>query len=73
MIITFLLICGCFCGIYFIDAGLVWLICNLLTSIGFTTIGNWNIKFSWTLVLIVLLLQLLFSPSTSITNNYKKW
>ena len=48
--------------LYMIDAGLVWMICNLMQVIGLTQIGNWDVKFSWALTLIVLLCQFLFTP-----------
>ena len=62
--IIFLFICLVIVLTYFIDAGIVWIICQLLSAIGLTTIGNWHVEFSWTLVWIVLLLQVLFASAT---------
>ena len=62
--IIFLFICLAIVLTYFLDAGIVWIICQLLPAIGLTTIGNWQVEFSWTLVWIVLLLQVLFTSAT---------
>lgn len=62
--IIFLFICLAVGITYFLDAGVVWIICQLLPAIGLTMIGNWHVEFSWTLVWIVLLLQVLFTSAT---------
>ena len=37
---------------FFLNAGLVWLLCWGLTAIGITTICGWAVAFSWPLVLV---------------------
>lgn len=62
--VIFLFICLAVGLTYLLDAGVVWIICQLLSAIGLTMIGNWHVEFSWTLVWIVLLLQVLFTSAT---------
>ncbi len=59
--VIFLSICLGLALVFFSDAIVVWFICQLLPAIGLTMIGNWHVEFSWTLVLVVVLLQLLFN------------
>lgn len=42
---------GCVIG-FFLNAGLVWLLCWGLTAVGITTICGWTVAFSWPLVLV---------------------
>ena len=37
---------------FFINAGVVWLLCWGLNAIGITTIGTWTVQFSWPLVIV---------------------
>lgn len=37
---------------FLLNAGLVWLLCWGLKTIGITAIGGWTVAFSWPLVLI---------------------
>lgn len=44
---------------FLLTAGLVWLICWLLSALGVATIGTLTIVFSWKLALLVWLILLL--------------
>jgi len=54
---------------FFIDAGLVWVICWGLNAIGIHTIGGWQVQFSWPLVIVVILISYLLSGIFKITVN----
>ena len=45
---------------FFIDAGIVWIICWGLNVIGIHSIGSWQVQFSWPLVIVVILISSLF-------------
>lgn len=44
---------------FLFTSGLVWLICQLFSALGITTIGTLTIVFSWKLALLVWLILLL--------------
>ncbi len=45
---------------FFIDAGIVWVLCWALKAIGITTILGWKVAFSWPLVLVVMIISSIF-------------
>lgn len=46
---------------FLIDAGLVWLLCWGLNTIGVHTIGSWTVQFSWPLVIVIIVITSLLS------------
>ena len=50
---------------FLITSGLVWLLCQLLLTLGITAIGTFTIMFSWKLALviwiIIVILHFIFS------------
>lgn len=55
---------------FLITAGLVWLLCWLLPTIGIVAIGTFTIVFSWKLALVIwLIIALLRSIFSSIGKN----
>ena len=55
---------------FLITAGLVWLLCWLLPTIGIVAIGTFTIVFSWKLALAIwLIIALLRSIFSSVSKN----
>ena len=55
---------------FLITAGLVWLLCWLLPTIGIVAIGTFTIVFSWKLALAIwLIIALLRSIFSSVSRN----
>lgn len=46
---------------FFINAGVVWLLCWGLKAIGITTIFGWTVSFSWPLVVLFTLITMIIS------------
>ena len=66
-IFLFMIAALAFC--FFIDAGIVWVICWGLNAIGIHSIGDWQVQFSWPLVIVVILISSLLSGIFNVTVN----
>lgn len=42
---------------FLLEAGMVWVLCWALRTIGITTILGWEVAFSWPLVLVVMIVS----------------
>ena len=45
---------------FLVEAGMIWILCWVLKAIGVTTIFGWEVAFSWTLVLITMIISSIF-------------
>ena len=46
---------------FFMEAGIVWILCWALRAIGITTIFGWEVAFSWPLVIVIMIISSIFS------------
>ena len=68
-IFLFMIAALAFC--FFIDAGIVWVICWGLNAIGIHSIGGWQVQFSWPLVIVVILISSLLGGAFRVTTTNK--